>query len=518
MAESSVYDVLIKNGTIYSGISEKPESADIGIQGDKIVALGQLDGKAARIIDATGLTVTPGFIDVHTHCDTPFRLSQSLAKRAPTIPSIKGNWNYLYQGVTTVVSGNCGGGYADLNQWFDLVDTIGFGTNVYHLAPHGSIRTEVFGDDQPIEPTAEQLDRLKDRVAQLMEMGAVGLSTGLIYPPGFLTKTDEIVELAKVAAAYGGIYTSHIRDESGRVNTQGERSVVASIKEAIEIGKRAEIPVNISHLKICEPINNMNARQILDVIEKARSEGLDLTADQYPYDASSTTLTAILPDKFVKSGGVKEEYKTRKGREEIKAAVSEVFDSHNPENIMISVFRRSSEFEGKNLREISEMLGQETADIFIELVCDDLPPQCIFFEQDIDIVREIIKQDYILTGSDGSTIRKDYFKPHPRSYGTFTRKIRKFVIEENQIDLAQAIRSMTSLPAEKFNMVDRGRIDKGACADIAVIDLDRITDRATFLEPHQYSDGIEFLFVNGVLSIDRGRATDGGGGRGLRRT
>ncbi|MBW2623147.1 MAG: D-aminoacylase [Deltaproteobacteria bacterium] len=517
MNDLSSYDILIKNGMIYSGISNEPETADIGIQGDKISAVGKLDRAARRVIDATGHIVTPGFIDVHTHCDIPFMFSDSLRDKAPGIPSVKGNWNYLYQGVTTVVTGNCGIGYPDITQWFDLVDSLGFGTNVYHLAPQGQIRAESLGDDQPAVPTGKQLELLKAKVAEAMEAGAVGLSTGLIYPPGFLTRTDEIVELARVAARYGGIYTSHIRDESGRLNAHGERGVIASIKEAVEIGKRAEIPVNISHLKICEPINNMNAQQILDVIEEARSEGLDVTADQYPYDASSTTLTAIMPDEFVKSGGVKEEYKTRKGRQKIGKSLSGVFHDHHPENIMISVFPRSSEFEGKNLVEISEMLGQDPFETFIELVCDNLPPQCIFFEQDINIVRDIIKQDYVLTGSDGQTVRKDYFRPHPRSYGTFTRKIRKFVIEEKQLDLARAIRSMTSLPAEKFNLKGRGRISEGAYADIAVIDLNRLTDRATYLEPHHYSEGVHYLLVNGVLAIDRGRATDAGGGRGVRR-
>jgi N-acyl-D-aspartate/D-glutamate deacylase len=261
----------------------------------------------------------------------------------------------------------------------------------------------------------------------------------------------------------------------------------------------------------------MNAQQILDVIEEARSEGLEVTADQYPYDASSTTLTAIMPDEFVNNSGVKEEYKTRKGRQEIRESLSGLFNDHHPENIMVSVFPRSSEFEGKNLAEISEMLGQAPAETFIELVCDNLPPQCIFFEQDITIVRDIIKQNYVLTGSDGQTVRKDYFRPHPRSYGTFARKIRKFVIEEKQLDLARAIRSMTSLPAETFNMKGRGQISEGAYADIAVIDLNRLTDRATYLEPHQYSEGVHYLLVNGVLAIDRGRATDAGGGRGVRR-
>jgi len=518
MPAQNAYDILIKNGIVYDGTLAEPVSADIGITGDKITAIGRLQEPASRTIDAAGLIVSPGFIDVHTHCDMTFMLSDRLTEQAPTIPSVKGNWNYLYQGVTTVVTGNCGTGFSDLNRWYEILERLKFNTNVYHLAPHGQIRTDLFGDDQPVEPSAGQLEDLKARVAEVMADGAVGLSTGLIYPPGFLTRTDELIELAKVATRYGGLYVSHIRNETGALNSEGERQVIASIKEAIEIGRRAEIPVEISHLKIASPINDMKARQILDLIEEARAEGLDVTADQYPYEASSTGLTAILPTQFVKSGGVKDEYKTSAGRAEMKTALKDMFKDRKPENILISVYRRNNEFEGRNLLEISETLGQDPLDVFIEMVCSDLPPQSVFFEQDISIVREIMREDYILTGSDGGTARKDYYKPHPRSYGTFARKIGQFVSKEKNLSLTQAIRSMTSLPAEKFNMTGRGVIREGAFADIAVIDLDRYTDRATYTEPHQYADGVQYLLVNGVLSIDQGRATDGGGGRALKHT
>jgi N-acyl-D-amino-acid deacylase len=517
MAENQHFDILIKNGSVFDGISDEPAPADIGINGDKISAVGNLAATADQTIDAGGMNVTPGFIDVHTHCDTPFMLSRTLAERAPTIPSVKGNWNYLYQGVTTVVSGNCGSGFADMDHWYNLLGAMGFGTNVYHLAPHGTIRLEVLGNDQPIVPSTGQLDEMKARLGEVMEMGAIGFSTGLIYPPGFLSETDELVEMAKTVAKYGGIYTSHIRGETGVYEEDGQRNVLKSINEALEIGRRAEIPVHISHLKINAPINGMQAHEILDLIDEARSEGQPVTADQYPYDASSTGLTGIIPNQFVESGGIKKEYKSGQGRQDLKSALAKVLEYLGPEDILISAYKASNEFQGKSILEVSEMMKTDPVEAFAQLVTDELPPSGVFFSQQMDIVRQVMKKEYVMTGSDGSTARKNYFVPHPRSYGTFPKKIRQFALDEGGIGLGATIRSMTSLPAEKFGMAGRGVIEPGAFADIAVIDLDRLADRATFLEPHQYADGIEYLLVNGVVSIDRGRATDGGGGRGLRR-
>lgn len=516
MAEQ-YYDILIKNGAIYDGTLAEPITTDVGIIGDKIARVGTIAGEADRIIDAGGFAVTPGFIDVHTHCDSPFMLSAQFLKTAPMVPSVKGNWNYLYQGVTTVVSGNCGSGFADPSQWLDTVNAIGFGTNVFHLVPHGQIRTEVLGADQPAEPTESQLDALRNKVAEEMEKGAVGLSTGLIYFPGFITKTKEIIELAKVAARYGGLYASHIRDESGRPNARGEIGVVDSVKEAIEVGRRAELPVNISHLKIIGPPRNVDARLILDIIEQARSEGLAVTADQYPYDASSTHLHSILPDEFVGVGGVKEQFKTGEGRKNLQKALAEVLAVTTPDRILISEHRKNRRLEGKSLAEIARVQKQTPEETALEMLCQPAAPLAVFFSQSMDVVRQIMAQDYILTGSDGWTTHKDRLKPHPRCYGTFPRKIRQFALEEKIIGLPFAIRSMTSLPAETFHLKGRGRIEEGCFADVAVLDMDRFRDRADFADPHQYADGVEFLLVNGVLAIERGRATGHSGGRGLRR-
>ncbi|MBW2090534.1 MAG: amidohydrolase family protein [Deltaproteobacteria bacterium] len=512
------YDVIIKDGTIINGTMAVPTVADIGIQGDKIEKIGRITGQAARVIDAKDLIVAPGFIDVHTHCDSTFMRSGSLVERVRDIPSWKGNWNYLYQGVTTVVTGNCGEGYADADHWLDLVNSLGFGTNVYHLAPHGQIRNEVLGADQPKTPTGKQIDAMKDRVAEVMEMGAVGLSTGLVYAPGFLAQTEEIIELAKVAARFGGLYATHIRDESGLLYGDGKRGVCRAIEEALEVGEKAEIPVHISHLKISSPIDGMEARMILDIIEEARQKGFDVTADQYPYDAGSSHLTLLMPPDFLQAGGVKKQFKTKEGREQIKKAVKAVFSYLGPEKILISEYRNNREFEGKTLKEISEIEGRSPSESFVGMVTEERPPLAVFFSQDINIVRDILPNAYIMTGSDGWTTPKDILKPHPRCYGTFPKKIRKFVLEEKLQSLTAAIRSMSSLPAEKFNLKGRGKLEAGYFADIAVMDLDKITDHATYLDPHRYAEGIQSLLVNGVLVIDRGKATGVEAGRGLRRS
>jgi N-acyl-D-aspartate/D-glutamate deacylase len=513
------FDIIIRGGTIYDGTMAEPAIGDIGIVGDKITAIGELTGTAQRVIDAAGLVVTPGFIDVHTHCDLTFKRLGFKRALAYVIPSFKGNYNYVSQGVTTVVTGNCGYGYTDVDHWLRLVDRVKFGTNVYHLVPHGIVREELFGENQPTELSQKQLEAMKAKVAEAMEMGAVGMSTGLEYPPGFLSSTEELIELSKVVASYGGLYTTHMRDESGKVHENGKFGVLDSIDETVRICEEAEIPVEISHLKASAPINDVTARKILKGIERARNRGLDVTADQYPYDAGSTQITILLPNELVTGEGVKDEYKTKAGRGDVKKAITEVFSYLGPDKILISsMMEGDEELEGKFLSEIAEMQGKDPADVFVELTCDIKTPIGVFFSQDMDIVRELTANDYVMTISDGWTIPKGMMKPHPRLYGTFPKKIRKFVLDEKLMDLKTAIRSMTSLPAEKFKIAGRGKIEVGNYADVTMIDLDTITDHATYLDPHQYADGVPYVIVNGVVAIDGGEFTGKRGGRGLRRS
>ena len=511
------FDVLIKGGLVYDGTLAEPRIADLGIKNGLIAAVGNIEGGAAKTINAQDLMVTPGLIDIHTHCDLTFKNTGMKRYMAYFMPSWKGNHNYLYQGVTTVVSGNCGYGYDDAAYWFDLVDSVGFGTNVAHLAPHGMIREALFGENQPAELNPQQLERLKGRVFDEMEKGAVGLSAGLEYAPGLLAPTKEYIELCKVVRNKGGLFTIHMRDESGAVN-DGKPGILRSIEETVEIARRAEIPVEISHLKISVPFSGVEPNQLQDLIEEARQQGLDITADQYPYDAGSTYITYLLPDEFKTSNSVKDEYKTKEGRIRIVEAINKVFTYLGPDKTLITMYPQKESYEGKTIAELAEFEGREPTETYVDMVCEDVSPMGVFFAQDENVVRALMPRDYMITASDGWTVPKDMTRPHPRTYGTFPRKLRRYVMDDKLMTLSQAVRSMTSLPAEKFKLKNRGRIDVGQVADVAVFNPKTITDHATYQDPHQYSEGLVFLLVAGVLSVENGRATGDRAGRALKLT
>jgi len=516
-ADSSKYDVIVRGAEVLDGSGSKAFAADIGIRGDKIITVGKCDGPAKIVIDAKGLTVTPGFIDVHTHCDLTFQRTGSKRHMARVMPSWKGNYNYLYQGVTTVVTGNCGYGYTDADKWFGILRSLDFGSNVAHLAPHGAMREELFGKKPLKDLSRAQLELFKSRVSEEMDKGVVGFSTGLAYAPGIDAGTAELIEIAKVVGKKGGVYATHIRNESGEKYQNGKVAVVESVLEAIEIGKRGGLPVEISHFKISAPINGLDPRRILEPIEKARKEGLDITADQYPYDAGSTRITFLLPHEFVTSDSIKDEYKTGEGRKKVKAAIEKTFAYIPPEKTLISMYPEKEEYEGKNIKEIAEMAGKSASDCYVEMVCEKTAPYGVLFLMDIEIVKRLMPYDYIITASDSATVPKGFTRPHPRTYGTFPRKIRQYALEEKILSLPAAIRSMTSLPADKFGLKGRGRIAEGGFADIAVLNLKTIADRSTYLDPHQYATGVEYLLVNGRLAIEKGKATGDRGGRVLLR-
>lgn len=512
------FDIIIKNGTIHDGTLRQPFVADIAVSNDRIAAIGSISGSAKKIIDAEGLAVTPGFIDVHTHCDLSFKNSGLKRYLAYVMPSWKGNYNYLFQGVTTVVTGNCGYGYTDTEQWFDIVNCVGFGTNVFHLTPHGMLREELFGSNQPRQLNASQMGAMKNRIDEEMAKGAMGMSSGLEYAPGFMASSQELIELSRVVRNHGGIYTTHMRDESGRITSNGTPAILSSILEAVETCRQAEIPVEISHLKITEPISDTRAEQVLDLIESARMEGLPVTADQYPYAAGSTYITILLPDVMKTSNGIKDEYKTKNGRKDVQRAIEKVFEYLPPEKTLITMYGGKESYEGKTIKDIADMENRAPSEAFVDMACEEPVPIGVFFSQDMDIVREIMPKDYIITASDGWTVPKGVTKPHPRVYGAFPRKLKKFAMDENVLDINRAIRSMTSFPAEKFNMKGRGKLAESNFADIAVINLNNVADRATYKDPHQYSEGVVHLFVNGTHTIENGKATGDRGGMPLKRT
>jgi len=499
-----MFDLIIKNGTIYDGTLSEPFISDIGIIGNKISAIGKLPQKAKKIIDAKNLIVTPGFIDIHTHCDMAFKRT-ILKKYHDAVPEeCKRNHNQLHQGITTVVTGNCGLGYSNTEFWLDIVDSIDFSANVFHLIPYGIVREDVFGDNQPKNLSSSQLELLKNRVTEEMENSAIGFSTGLEYAPVCFSSTEELIKIAKVVRKNNGIYATHIRNETGI--GKGNFNILDSIKEAIEIGKQADIPVEISHLKLGLPKGDVAISQVLELIEKARDEGLDITVDQYPYNAGNTMLTHLLPDEFKTSNSIKKEYKTIFGRKEILKIISQIFETYiNPSQIIISDYPHKKEHEGLTLNEISELDNKNVCDCYIDMVCEEISPWGIFFLTDEKDIKQIASKNYVITSSDSWTIQKDVAKPHPRFYGSFPKKIRKYVLDDKMLSLQKAIYSMTSLPSEKFKIEKRGKIKEGYFADINVIDLEKLTDKATYKNPHQYAEGLEYLIINNTLLIDKGK-------------
>ena len=483
---STSYDVVIKGGTIYDGMGRTPFVADIGVANGTIKTIGNIETTGGSTIDAKGLIVSPGFIDMHTHCDSGLQSEKG-----------KNVKNYLMQGVTTVVTGNCGGGTYRIEEFFSKLESRGVGLNVIHLVGHGTIRRIVMGQEAR-EPTDEELKRMKQLLAQGMAEGAAGFSTGLFYTPGNYAKTDEIVEMAHVVKQYDGIYATHIRDESNY--TIGLKE---AIKEAIAVGKKAGIPVEISHIKaLGKPVWGM-AEEVCDIIENARERGVRVYADQYPYVASSTGLSAAVIPRWVQAGGqMRDRLENPELLPKIKKEIAENIDRRGgPESLVIVSYPKNRNFDGKNLQEISRMMEMPVVDTSIHLVLNGSPSIISFNMQESDL-EYFMKKTYIMTGSDGNVQIPDKSFPHPRSYGTFPRKIRKYVLEKELITMAQAIRAATSLPAAVLGLDDRGRLEEGYVADIVIFDPDEISDKATYSSPHQYSKGVQYLLIDGKLVIE----------------
>lgn len=509
------YDILVVGGTLYDGTLDPPYKCDMGIKGDQIIALGDLGRSAKSIIDATGYIVTPGFIDCHNHTDVGWKMAEKAGLLNQPLADWKENYNFTSQGVSTIVTGNCGMGYTDVTAWFNAIKSVGgFGTNIYHLIPYEAIKLEVVGSDQR-PATAREIELINKRVEEEMQNGAAGFSTGLELAPAVYDSTDELVKVAKVVKKYNGIYATHLRSESGTRLNDGKIAVFEAIKEAIEIGRRSGIPVQISHLKI--NLVPADPREIIELVEAARKEGIDVTADQYPYDSGMQRIVVRLDTKFRTGELVRDEFKSTQGREELKKGVESALAITGPGSIEIVSCDANKDYEGRNLEQIARSEGRSAADVFTELSCLERPPFCIFFTQNMDVVRRLMTQEWVFTSSDASMLPQSMVhilgKFHPRFYGNFPRKIRQFALDEHLIDLQFAVRSMTSLPAKKFGLINRGRIAVNHFADIAIIDIAKFTDKATYENPAQYSDGLVGLIVNGIVEIQKGTMTGDIGGR-----
>jgi N-acyl-D-aspartate/D-glutamate deacylase len=491
-AQAPPYDIVITGGTVFDGTGSAGFKADIGIQGGAIAAVGQIGAASGkRVISAQGLYVVPGFIDIHTHGDSGIIRDES-----------KSAQNYVMQGVTTLVTGNCGGGTYNVADYFAEMQQRGAGVNIIHLVGHGTVRGAVMKDADRA-PTAAELEQMRGLVKKAMQEGAWGISSGLFYAPGSFAKVDEIVELAKVVRPYGGLYASHIRDESNYTT-----GLKASIAEAIEVGERAGVPVEISHIKaLGKPVWGQ-AAEICKVIEAARARGVKVRADQYPYNASGTSMSAATLPRWVEGDGQTRARLTDPGLlPGIRKEVGDNIDRRGgADTLVVSSFRAKPEWEGKSLEEISRIMGKNPVDAAIEIVLMGGAGVTSFNMSDSDI-EYFMKQPWVMTGSDGDVVQFGRGLPHPRSYGTFARKIRQYVIEKKVLGMARAIRAATGLPAEALGVKDRGLIKKGLAADIVVFDPARIEDKATYTQPHQYAEGIRYLFVNGRLEVEEGKYT-----------
>lgn len=485
-------DLILKNGTIHDGSGAAPIQADIAINKNRIVAIGsfQVNG-SPKTLNASGLIIAPGFIDLHTHSDFPMQKSPTNA-----------NLNYLFQGVTTVVTGNCGSGPVDAAAFYQSLEKARIGSNVAHQVPHNNVRSTVMGNVNRM-PTPEELQKMEDLVDKAMRNGAWGLSTGLIYNPGTYSKTPELIALAKIASRHGGFYASHIRDEGSEV--------LAAVQEAISIGKEAGLPVHISHIKVSGRSSWGKAADVLGMILQARKAGQKVTADQYPYTASSTSLTAtLIPSRFRE--GERSDMIKRLDDPEVgkllKAAIAASLKAkRDGADVRIARYGGNPQWSGKNLVEIANLVKKSPLDVVLEIERNG-GAQIVHFSMNEEDMRLFMKQDFVSTASDGGAMTPDKATvPHPRSYGTFPRKIGFYAIEQDWLPVAQAIRSASGLPADIIGFGDRGYLKVGYKADIVVLDPAKFRDQATFDKPHQYAQGVVHLFVNGVAAIQDGKAT-----------
>jgi len=473
--------------------------------------------------------VAPGFVDAHSHSDFNTLVYREMEST-------------VMQGIATVVAGQCGSTAAPVNpdrreafekdvnsqlppgvkikvtwstfdEYLREEEKAGLGANVAHMVGHGAIREAGMGPDAR-PPTARELRRMKELCAEAMNAGAYGLSSGLIYPPGIFAKTRELIEVAKVAAEYGGIYDTHIRGEG--------RALLKSVREAITIGEKAGIPVQISHHKAANKAVWGKSRTTLKLIEKARAKGIDVTVDQYPYQAGATSLVTLLPP-WAHDGGMEkllvrlvDPKQREKMRRDIKDGIPgwENFAGElGWENVMVSSIKgeKNKKYEGKTMDAIArEMKEKDVFDALWKLLlAEEGTPGMIIFSMDEGDIKRIMASPYQMVGTDASSVCTagpfGLGKPHPRHFGTYPRVLGKYVREEGVMRLEEAIRKMTSFPAQRFGILDRGILRPGMHADITVLDPDTVIDKATFEDPHQYPEGISFVVVNGKVTVDNGK-------------
>lgn len=495
-------DLLIKGARVVDGSGAPARSEEIAISDGKIVWMGRVNPpNAKRVIEAKGLVAAPGFIDVHTHAD-----------ELPEQPKAE---NFLRMGVTTVVVGNCGRSELDLDRFFEQCAKAKISVNVASLIGHNSVRQRAMGGSFDREPTPEELAKMKELVGKAMDDGAVGISTGLIYLPGTFAKTEEIIELARVVSAKGGIYVSHMRDEA--------REIVQALEELFRIGREAKLPVHISHLKLSGRSAWGQAEQILELIEKQRSEGLDVTQDQYGYTASSTGIAQLVPE-WAREGG---KFSERIGNPDTKAKIiGEMKERLQVRGEKDYAYAVIASFEDKSLNGLNipqaalKLHGKEDLETQIETILEIVGKggaSGVFHGMSEDDLRTFLGHPNTMVACDSGLRVFGEGVPHPRGYGNNARILGRYVREEKILRLEEAVRKMSSLPARTFGLKNRGQIAEGFAADLVLFDAKKILDKATFSQPHQYPEGIAYVLVNGTVAVENGEFR-GGTGEVLRRS
>lgn len=483
-------DILISNGKIIDGTGNNWYYGSIAIKNGKIIKIGRdVNLTANKTIDANGLIVAPGFIDVHTHLEGD-------EVKDPTAQS------FIYDGVTTCITGNCGSSNTDIGKYLRWIDSLKLSINVATLIGHNDVRKAVMGRVNR-DATPDEMKRMDDIVDKAMKDGAVGLSTGLIYIPGTYTKTPEIVELAKIVTKYNGLYATHMRDEGD--------SVTHAIEEALTIGREAKIPVEISHFKLSGQHNWGRSKETVPMIEAARKEGIEVTIDQYPYTASSTSISTLIPDEILADG--QDSIKARLQRPETKKYVINSMLARLKKRklkhfsyAVVAYFSPDTSYNGKSIEQINLMKGRKhkrkaEAETIIDIMMAG-GASAVFHGMSEGDIKRIMQYPFNMFASDATIRTFGFGMPHPRGYGTNARVLAKYVRDEKVISLEEAIRRMTSLPAQKFQLKDRGLLREGFAADIVIFDEKEVQDISTYDKPHAYSKGFHFVIVNGVLTVD----------------
>ncbi len=528
-----MFDLLIKNGTVVDGTGAPGYPADIGITGDSITVVGSFDGEAERAIDATGRVVTPGFIDLHCHSDMSFLIDPLADSK-------------LTQGVTLELNGNCGmspcaplqseaarealenrfftAGARFTTDWTDFAGYLeaqekakGVINQAFQVG-HGTVRTNVLGMDARA-PSVEELEHMKRLVAESIEAGAMGFATGLFYAPGSYSLTDEVVELAQEAAKRGVVYSSHIRSESN-----DSVGLHVAVNEAIEVGRRTGGRIQMSHVKAKGPLTWGRSEDILELQARARREGIDVAGDQYPYIASSTSLTGGVFPRWALAGG-RDATLEMMDDSDLRARLREGIDWNiksfmgSADRVLMAAYGPDHGREGQRLDEIADEMGCDPAEAAIRLY-EGGDASIIQFSLREDDVALIARDPFISVASDGNSVRSEGplsgGKPHPRSYGTFSRFLSEMRRNKGLVSLEEAVRKMCALPASRLQLTRRGRVVPGCYADVVVFNPDTVQDTATFTDPHSYSTGIDAVVVNGQVALENGTPTGVTAGRVVR--